>query len=244
MPARRFHAPEAREGRRVWLDPAESAYLRRVLRLEPGARLEVFDGEGSAFDARFVDADADGRCGLVVGSPVPAREPGLRLTVAVALPKGDGMTPVVRQLTEVGAFRVLPLVTERSEGPVSASRVTRWQAAALSGTRQCGRARIPRVDVPSGFHAFVAAAPAGRRWIASPRPLAGVGAGPPGGRAAPSGSGIVVAIGPEGGFTDRELGLAEEARFVRLDLGERVLRTGTAAVVAAARLLLSAREER
>ena len=233
-PVRRFFAPGAGRFDEVLLDEAESAYLLRVLRLRPGTEVEVFDGAGNAFGAQVAGRDPDGRCRLARRAPVPAPEPPIRLTVAVAPPKGDGFTRIARQLAEMGAARVTPLITARAEGPVTTSRQARWRAAALAGTRQSGGSRVPPVEPPTPFAAFVSAALPPARWIASPSPLSQTPRPTDPGSPGPD---RVVAVGPEGGFTPAELEAAGEAGFRRLDLGPRVLRTATAAVVAAGRLL-------
>ena len=233
-PARRFLAPDAAANSEILLSDAESHHARRVLRLGPGAEVEVFDGDGRAFAALLWKLDAAGRCLLRRLDPLPARESLIRLTVAVAIPKGDGLTVIVRQLAELGASSVVPLTTERSEGTTAPSRVRRWRAAALAGARQCGRAAVPTIHAPEDWGSFLRGALAGERWIAVPgSPGADGPAVAP--LAAPAEQ--VVAIGPEGGFSDRELGDAERRDFRRLCLGSRVLRTGTAAVVATTVLL-------
>lgn len=240
-PIRRFFTAEAGTSPETLLDDAESAYLLRVLRLRPGVEVEVFDGAGKAYAARFAGRDPGGRCRLAVGARRAAPEPRIRLEVALAIPKGDGFTRIARRLAEMGITKLTPLVTARSEGPVTASRQARWRAAALAGTRQSGGSRIPRVEPPTPFAAFVASALPAARWISSPHSPA-----PPlrPDRAAAAGPKRLVAIGPEGGFTPDELDAADDAGFLRLSLGPRVLRTGTAAVVAAARLLGTTGPER
>lgn len=235
--ARRFWAPRAAGSRDLRLDAAETHHLLRVLRLRPGADIEVFDGAGSAFSARFVGVDGEARCLVERGTALPAREPGIRLVVGVALPKGDGLTAIVRQLAEIGAGAIVPLTSEHSEGRAAPGRLTRWRAAALSGTRQSGRATVPPVAAPVPFEGWLRSDLAPARWIASPRSASGVPQGTPGARTA---GGRVLAVGPEGGFSARELEDAHHHGFRRLDLGERTLRTGTAAVVAAALLLRQA----
>ncbi len=226
----RFLAPEAGRNPDIRLDAAESHYLRRVLRLAPGARCEVFDGAGAAFSARFASADPDGRCRLERGLPLPPGEPETRLEVAVALPKGDRLTGIVRQLAEVGAASVTPLVTERAEGSPAPARRGRWQAAALAGARQCGRALVPAVRPPLAFREWVRGELPPGRFVATPG-----GPGEPAPRIVPGE--CALAVGPEGGFSPEELAAAAASGFARLDLGERVLGAGTAAVVGAAALL-------
>lgn len=231
---RRFWAPQAAGCRDLRLDAAETHHLLRVLRLRPGADIEIFDGAGTAFSARFVGVDAEVRCVVERGAALPAKEPGIRLEVGVAVPRGDGLTTIVRQLAEVGAGTIVPLASEHSEGRAAPDRLTRWRAAALSGTRQSGRATVPTVAAPAPFEGWLRGNLAPDRWIASPRTARAVPPGTPGPRAAAD---RVLAVGPEGGFSAGELEDAHRHGFRRLDLGERILRTGTAAVVAAALLL-------
>ncbi|MDE2972557.1 MAG: 16S rRNA (uracil(1498)-N(3))-methyltransferase [Acidobacteriota bacterium] len=232
--ARRFFAPQAARCRNLRLDAAETHHLLRVLRLGPGAEIEVFDGAGNAFSARVVGVDGDAHSLVERGMALPGREPGIRLAVGVAIPKGDGLTAIVRQLAEIGADTIMPLTSERSEGRATAVRLTRWRAAALSGTRQSGRAAVPTVAAPVPFEVWIRGELATDRWIASPPTAQTVRPGAP---APQPVTGRVLAVGPEGGFSARELEHAHRHGFRRLDLGERILRTGTAAVVAAALLL-------
>ncbi len=231
---RRFWAPQAADSRDLRLDAAETHHLLRVLRLRPGADIEIFDGAGNAFSARFVGVDAEARCLVERGAALPAREPEIRLEVGVAVPKGDGLTGIARQLAEIGAGTIVPLTSEHAEGRATPARLARWRAAALSGTRQSGRATVPSVAAPAPFASWLRGNLAPDRWIASPRTTIAVPKGVPGPRAA---GGRVLAVGPEGGFSTGELEDAHRHGFRRLDLGERILRTGTAAVVAAALLL-------
>lgn len=224
----RFFAPGAGGKAEIRLDAAESHYLLRVLRLAPGADCEVFDGEGAAFAVRFVGTDDEQGCRLERGSALSPREPAVRLEAGVALPKGDGFTPIVRQLAEIGAASITPLVTEHSEGTATGARLPRWRAAALSGARQCGRALIPAVAPPLPFADWVRGDLPDHRFLAA---RGGAGSAPP--RA----EGRALAVGPEGGLSPEEIAAAREYGFEPLGLGERTLRTGTAALVAAARLI-------
>lgn len=286
----RFLGPEIGAKAVLRLDPDESHRMVRVLRLEPGAAVEVFDGAGKAYAARFSAVEADGACRVERGAAVPDREAALRLTAAVALPKADGFTDLCRRLAEIGVATIVPLVTERAEGKASVSRFRRWGAAALAGSRQSGRAVVPAIEPARRFGEWVRAAHPEARWIADlpRRPPAADGAGeelpigktvgetvgkngggapvavgdeaptePPGAapttltagasqspRQAPTDAApnpapnaAVVAIGPEGGFAPGEAAAARRCGFHRLDLGERTLRTPTAAAVAAWLLL-------
>ena len=260
--AHRFFAPAAGEDAEIRLDRGESHRLLRVLRLRPGAEVEVFDGAGQAFSARVAAPDAEGRCRLERGAPVAAHEAAVRLTLAVAIPKGDAFTDICRQLSEIGAAAVAPLLTERTEGAATPARLRRWRAAALAGSRQSGRAGVAEILPAASFAEWLrTGGPFARRWIAAPdrddrddrpdRDEAPVGpAGPLSSASRPDGAAgspvspnsVVAAIGPEGGFTPDEAAAALRRGFARLDLGERILRAPTAAAVAAW-LLLNRPEE-
>lgn len=245
--AHRFFAPGAGEDAEILLDRGESHRFLRVLRLGSGAEVEVFDGAGHAFAARFAAVETDGRCRLERGAPVAAREAAVRLTLAVAIPKGDAFTDICRQLSEIGAAAVVPLVTERSEGAAAPARLRRWRAAALAGARQSGRAGMAEVLPAANFGDWLReAGHFSRRWIAAPardEAPAPSSAAIPGGATDPTEDSpvppeaVAAAIGPEGGFTPGEVAAAGRRGFERLDLGERILRAPTAAAVAAWRLL-------
>lgn len=247
----------------------------RVLRLEPGAAVEVFDGAGRAYAARLAAVEDDGLCVVERGAAVPGREAALRLTVGVAMPKADGFTDLCRRLAEVGAAAVVPLVTERTEGKASVARFRRWRAAALAGARQSGRAAVPEVASVRRFGEWVKADHPPARWIAdlpgresaddglsgpveegteadaptrprsaAPTPIAASTPsrrdgwrGPRRAPEEPPPEFAVVAVGPEGGFAPAEAAIARRNGFERLDLGERTLRTPTAAAIAAWMLL-------
>ena len=237
---RRFLAAGAAATSRIRLDAAESHHLLRVLRLAPGTAVEVFDGAGRTFAARFLHPDDEGLCLLRRERPLSSREPTTRLAVGLAIPKGDGFAAATRQLAELGVASVTPVLTEHSEGAAAPSRLPRWRAAALSGTRQCGRAVVPPVRAPVRFAEWIRSALPEDRWIASPRHGKEDRCALP--RPPDSDSDScdrALVIGPEGGFSPEELQDAYRHGFRRLDLGERVLRTGTACLVAAAALLSS-----
>lgn len=241
--AHRFFASGAGRESEVRLDSGESHRFLRVLRLGSGAEVEVFDGAGRAFSARLVAVDADGRCRLERGAPAAAREAAVRLTLAAAIPKGDAFTDICRQLSEVGAAAVVPLLTERTEGAATPARLRRWRAAALAGARQSGRAGMAEVLPAASFGEWLRdSGRFSRRWIAAPArdearapssasiPESAVG--PTEDSPVPPDA-VVAAIGPEGGFTPDEAAAALRRGFARLDLGERILRAPTAAAVAA-----------
>jgi 16S rRNA (uracil1498-N3)-methyltransferase len=229
---RRIHLPRERiaggEGR---LDGRARRYLAEVLRLAPGARIEVFDGEGGRYDA-VVEAGFEA---VRLGARQEAARAAVEIALVPALAKGEKMDLVVQKATELGVARLLPFAAERSvarlEGAKGAERAARWRRIAEEAARQCGRADVPEVRPPVPLAAALAdLAPGTRTIVFHP------GAGRLGGAAGPS---VAAVVGPEGGLTDGELRACEAAGAERASLGPRTLRAETAAIVAVA--LLQAR---
>jgi len=230
---RRLFVPRGRiAGDRAQLAAADVHYLRGVLRLAPGAELEVFDGEGGAYPARL--SEEGGALVAVLSARREAPGPRARVHLAFALARGERCDLVVQKATELGVARLSPFAAARAvvrldEGR-GAERARRWQRIAGEAARQCGRADVPVVDAPVPLAAVLAAAPAGFRAIlfyeGGGEPLADVVD-----RAA---AGHLLLVGPEGGFTPEEVQACLAAGVRLATLGPRVLRFETAAIVAAA----------
>jgi 16S rRNA (uracil1498-N3)-methyltransferase len=227
---RRIHVPASRlDGTVARPDAAALHHLQHVLRLGPGAEVEVFDGEGNAWDASFTGTE------LRLGARRPAPAPAAVVWIAFALPRGEKADWVVQKATELGVARLVPWQAERSvvrlEGRRAAERAERWRRIAAEAARQCGRSEVPEVAepgplaaalwVPDGFERLVLHAGAGEGIAARVR------------RGAP---GHAALVGPEGGLTEGELEAARTAGFAPVAVGPRVLRAETAAVAVAALL--------
>lgn len=230
MTARRVFLPPERiaDGRAA---PTADAvhYLRDVLRLAPGAEVEVFDGEGASWPGRV----EEGFAAIALGPRRDAR-PALSLWLLPALAKGEKMDLVVQKATELGATAIAPFAAERSVVRLDAgkgeARAERWRKIAAEAARQCGRADVPAVHAPSSLAAALAAIPDGHaRFLFHP------GGEPLPDAIAPPGA-VAAIIGPEGGLTPAEVERCEQAGARRASLGPRVLRAETAAVAATALL--------
>ena len=244
MTRRRFYAPPeafAPDGASVVLAAEEARHLRDVLRLGRGDEVFVFDGGGREFRCRV---DESGRDRAVLGiieevEPASAESP-LRLTLGVALLKGEKLDLVVQKATELGAYRIVPVVTRLADvrlrdGSETSRRVERLRRIALEACKQSGRARVPAIDAPIAFESFVKSDYAdGWRVMFSERGGEGLGDAVESLHGRPAA--VAALVGSEGGWTDEEITLARDAGWDIVTLGGRVLRAETAAITVAALL--------
>ncbi len=234
----RFFCPVPPSGGLVTLEGDEARHLIRVRRVEVGEMVEVFDGRGSAYQARVASLGRD-RAELAVVEPGgPDHSPSFALTLATAVPKGDRFDWLVEKATELGVGRLIPLVTERSVVDPRSAKIDRLRRVVIEASKQCRRDRLMELEPPTPWASLVET---GRkfghsRWIAHPGGAEFPRAGLLGG----SGSAIL-AIGPEGGFSPAEFDRAVEAGWLAVGLGSTILRVETAALAGASTILAWAR---
>ncbi|HZT42133.1 MAG TPA: RsmE family RNA methyltransferase [Chthonomonadaceae bacterium] len=217
-------------------------HLTRVLRARVGDGLILLDNAGNAFQAVLVTlgkAEATARIECRLGLPA---EPGIFLTVAQALGKGDKFEQVIQHGTEIGASGFLPVRAERCVADIPAGkvgeRVARWRLVAKGAAEQSGRARIPEIAEPLSFTTLLQQVVAGDSLALLLHPsedavplrtlLDGLPAPP---------ARLLLAVGPEGGWSPAEVSAARAANLRPVSLGRRVLRTETAALVALSQIL-------
>jgi 16S rRNA (uracil1498-N3)-methyltransferase len=234
----RFYAPDLVEGSDVVELPGDEAkHLSRVLRLREGAWVQVFDGRGHEYRGR-VELVEPTKVMVALESRIPsAAEPSVSLTLVQAVPKGDSMDQIVRDAVMLGVNAIVPLVSDRAEAVagrlIASGRVARWQRIAVASVKQCGRAVVPVVHPPQTLDDCLRAFSAARRYLlAEPclPTIAPVGVRSLLTESAPESA--VLIVGPEGGWTDEEVSLANRVGCVPLTLGARTLRADAAAVVA------------
>jgi 16S rRNA (uracil1498-N3)-methyltransferase len=231
MTRRRFFAPPSAFNftkRTITLTADEARHLREVLRLKPGDEVSVFDGAGKEFRARVAQARRESAELDLDEEIQPARpESPLQITLAVALLKGEKFDLVVQKATELGVYKIAPLMTRfadiklRDESDAS-KRVARWQRIALEAAKQSGRAVVPEVSLPVALASLLD----GSCVLFSERAGHGL--------TQISTDKVTAIIGSEGGWSDEELDQARAAGAQIVTLGGRILRAETAAITAAA----------
>ena len=213
----------------VLLGAEDTRHLVTVLRARSGSPATVADGTGSIWTARYEGMAGDAaRLVLLERTLVDLPRPAL--TVVHALPKQRKLDEVVQRLTELGVHRIVPVHSDRSQVHLderkAAKTVQRWRAVAVAAAKQSRRARIPQIaNVGAWADAFTAGSPGVVCWEESTTGLRQV----LNAHAAPAE--FVLAVGPEGGLTRHEVaacGLPDAS------MGPSILRTETAALVAAA----------
>ena len=235
----RFYAPALdATDETIALPDDEAQHLVRVLRVEKGREVLVFNGRGHQCRARVELADKRGVVLRVTGIEPPAPELPFALTLAQAALKGDKTDDIVRDAVMLGVAAVQPLVTRFIDvpaGPLAVGRrVDRWQRVAVSSVKQCGRAVVPTVREPATLESALAEA-SGLRLVLVEPAMAAIGA-----RSlddVPRPEAATVFVGPEGGWAPEEVSRARERGAILVNLGARTLRADAVAIVALSILL-------
>jgi 16S rRNA (uracil1498-N3)-methyltransferase len=227
----RFFITTQPAGDRAVLEGDEARHLTRVLRAKVGDTVSLFDGRGREWPARVAAIGRD-RVELDAAEPTTDSRPtGIPVTLAVALPKGDRQKWMVEKLTELGAARLIPLETTRGVAEATASAQARLERVVIEACKQCGRNTLMEIAAGRSLDRLLAEVPAGACVVIAH----------PGGRPLdaatmpPTATAMIALVGPEGGFTDEELCIADRAGVIRISLGPHILRVETAAIALAAR---------
>jgi 16S rRNA (uracil1498-N3)-methyltransferase len=234
----RFHLPpEQCRGSTLRLTGSEAHHATRVLRVERGERVVVLDGAGQEFQCEVASADKH-EVQLRVLEKKNHPVPPCQITLLQAIPKGKIIESIIEKATELGVYRIVPLLTERVttrlDGRGAAEKGAKWQHAAVEAIKQCGAAWLPRVEAPATPKEFLA------RGETFDLALVGslqVDARHPGNYLREFKTqqwtrprSMAIWIGPEGDLTLDELQMIQSAGAKPITLGPLVLRVETAAV--------------
>ena len=236
-PGARFHLPQALAiGAELALPRAAAHHAVRVLRLDVGDLLTLFDGRGGEYRADIVRINRGEVVVRTTAFDPVERESPVATCLVQGISSGDRMDYTVRKAVELGIARIVPVFTERSVVRLSGERADRrrehWIALAAAACEQCGRNRLPEIAPSQSYVAWLAEidppADGSARLLLSPLAPARLATLP-----RPDGE-VMLLAGPEGGLTDAEAGLAAARGFTGVTLGPRILRTETVAVAALA----------
>lgn len=237
MTKRLYVGAGALDAGRIELADATAHRLKNVLRVRAGDELVLFDGAGTDALVRVDEASSRAVVVAVLERYASPREPATRVHLYQSITKGERFEWLLEKGTELGVARFVPLIAARSvvRTAADANRFERWRRIVVEAAEQSGRGAVPDVDPPQEFEAAVRDAP-GVRLL----PYERAGEAAPDIQAALTSeidalfalAGVSVFIGPEGGFEDREVELAQSSGAAVVTMGQRVLRSETAGLVA------------
>jgi 16S rRNA (uracil1498-N3)-methyltransferase len=208
----------------IELTSNQQHYLRRVLRLDVGDKFQAIDGQGATYLAELQAGNAQILEQLIIEN----RELSLPVHAVIALPKGNGFEDVVRACTELGVSHIYPVLSERTIVSPSAHRQQRWVKIAKEAAEQCERSIVPHIYDVSPW-SIIASQAQGQRKLCVTRQAA-----PHLGDSLSTHGAIWIGIGPEGGWSDREIEQALALGWELVSLGPRILRTITAPIASLA----------
>ena len=211
----------------------DAAHITRVLRMNIGDEILIFDGSGIEYTARLVEI-AEKRClAEILSSEKSAQEPHTRVIIYQCLPKSGKMESIIQKSVELGAYAIVPVASERcvtrlDGGKREAEKLKRWNKVAVTAAKQCGRGILPEVRECIDFKTAVDKLKA---YDLALMPYEVLGHGGVSNLKdilkSTDAKTIGVIIGPEGGFSDAEARLAEDCGISFVGLGRRILRTET-----------------
>jgi len=222
-------------GQTVSLPEEVANHLVRVMRLREGDGCVLFNGDGHDYSATLVESGKrEARVQVVAAQPVDNESP-LPVTLLQGIARGEKMDLILQKATELGVQAIVPVNAERTEVKLDAARAEKrlahWRSVVVSACGQSGRARVPSVAPPLGVQEAARAMPgAALKLTLDPQGehrLSTLESAP---------GGVVIAIGPEGGWSPRDRQALAAAGFQGLQLGPRILRTETAGLAAIAAL--------
>jgi 16S rRNA (uracil1498-N3)-methyltransferase len=218
--------PAQQQDGQIHLTSQQQHYLNRVLRLQEGDRFVAMDGRGKSWIAQLVGTSAQ-----IIEPLIESTELPIAVTLMTALPKGNGFEEIVRCCTELGATAFMPILSDRTLLNPSTNKLERWRKIATEAAEQSERQIVPVLKEPINFALALTEVDdlESDRYICVTRIeanhlLTHLQDKPP--------KNLVIATGPEGGWTEAEVKAAIAAGFAPVSLGCRILRAITAPIVA------------
>jgi 16S rRNA (uracil1498-N3)-methyltransferase len=211
------------------LPEAQSHYLGKVLRMQAGRELVLFNGQGGEFAAVITEVHKKSVSVRVGEFTADNRESPLPLELAIGVSRGERMDWVLQKATELGVTKITPLMTERTEVKLGGERADKkmdhWQQILVSSCEQCQRNLLPALSEPMTLDDWLAQCDAELKLVLHHRDSKGLSQ-----HLKPAS--LALLIGPEGGLSEEEISAALAQGFAPLTLGPRVLRTETAPLAA------------
>lgn len=213
----------------ITLEEAASHHLAKVLRMQAGRELVLFNGEGGEYTAVISEVSKKWVSATLGEYHSDNRQSPLPLELAIGVSRGERFEWVLQKATELGVTKITPLITERTEVKLGGERQEklheRWQQILISACEQCQRNLLPQLAAATPINQWLGNVSASHRFVLHHRDSQRL-------PAEQSPQSLALLIGPEGGLSDSEIAEAQAQQFSPLTLGPRVLRTETAPVAA------------
>ena len=230
----RIYSPNSLENKTICeLGPDNLKYLKQVMRLKHGDKINIFDGFGREFEA-VIKCFSTKTVFIELGKIIPTADKKIRITLAQAIPKARKMDTIVKSAAELGADVIIPFDAARSVGRIagekSSLKVARWQKIAGEAARCCHSSHIAKVSKISSFADMLSSASDDSLRLIfweeeSQKTIKDILTD----KAFATTKDFFVVIGPEGGFSKDEVTMAKEAGFISVSLGRQILKVETAA---------------
>ncbi|MDF0535495.1 16S rRNA (uracil(1498)-N(3))-methyltransferase [Shewanella sp. A32] len=231
-----YHSGAISPGHALPLEEEAAAHIGRVLRMNPGEEVCLFNGDGMDYPARIQQADKKSVIVDVLSQQANSSESPLDLHLGQVISRGDRMDFTLQKSVELGVNTITPLFSERCGVKLNGERldkkIQQWQKIVISACEQCGRSVIPQVRPAMELLDWCTENDGALKLNLHPRASHGINKLPL------TNHKIRLLIGPEGGLSDQEISMTEQHNFTEVLLGPRVLRTETAALTAITALQL------
>lgn len=223
-----YHCSELQLQQTVYLPPDAANHVGRVLRMQSGQTIKLFNGDGHDYTATLTEISKKQVQAIIEQQQQVETESPLTLHLAQGISRGDKMDFTLQKSVELGVTEITPLFTERCGVKLAGERLEKkhqqWQKIVISACEQSGRAYVPIVHPPIKLSDFLQQKTEQLKLNLHPRATTNIKT-----LAKPE-QGVRFIIGPEGGLDDNEIQQALEAGYQEILLGPRVLRTETAAL--------------
>ena len=213
----------------------DAAHISRVLRMNPGDKILLFDGTGKEYTAVLKNISAKICTAEILSDTISLSEPKTKVSIYQALPKSGKMENIIQKSVELGVYEIIPVITDRivsklDGGKKENEKISRWNKVSTEAAKQCGRGILPKVLPPLSFEnaintmcessfAIMPYEELGHSGVSNLKDVL----------KSCTSEKISVIIGPEGGFSDKESEYAKKQNVNLVGLGKRILRTETVA---------------
>lgn len=236
--SRFYHTDNLKIGATIKLSDNAATHATRVLRLNVGDKIKLFNGDGFDYGCKLISLKKSETLAKVLSQQEIKNESPLNITLLQGISSGERMDYTIQKAVELGVSAIQPLSTERSVVKLSPERAQKrlehWQNVVIASCEQCGRAKIPNVAIPISLTVWLGAnihagyGDVNLRILLNPIGAIQLSALPK------TTQNIQLLIGAEGGLSQAEIDLATTHGFQSIVLGPRILRTETAALTAIA----------